>query len=472
MNIMDYQKEVRKMDKDEDINQLTDLLIDNEIDERTIEIALSIICHRFSFTSGAVYETDDIRFFYKKETYSNGFNLPDRVSYTISKIPGKVDQSMHFITRVTYKPSTEINILDVFHTENLIIVPLTNTESQGFLVFTGNNESRELNSQEKRHLFIMTGLISRYIITRIGENKVKLMQATYESIMDSTGIDIYVNDFYTHDILYVNKSMAIPYGGKEVFEGRKCWEVLFPGQTGPCDFCPQKHIIDGNEKPSSVYTWDYQRAFDGSWFRVFSSAFYWTDGRLAHVVSSANITDNKQKEELIQYMANYDELTSLPNHRKLLRDGEQIIEHIEEYEKMFLLFFDIDGFKAINDTYGHDAGDNFLIELSQFFKGIPMLKDCVYRKGGDEFVAIIHGKGMTRMNITNLSRFIHNRFEETWLLNKTKVKCDVSIGVACYGEDATTMKELLYISDMAMYQAKRKGPGNTCYGIDVVKNFD
>ena len=81
---------------------------------------------------------------------------------------------------MTYKPSTEINILDVFHTENLIIVPLTNTESQGFLVFTGNNESRELNSQEKRHLFIMTGLISRYIITRIGENKVKLMQATYE----------------------------------------------------------------------------------------------------------------------------------------------------------------------------------------------------------------------------------------------------------------------------------------------------
>ncbi len=67
MNIMDYQKEVRKMDKDEDINQLTDLLIDNEIDERTIEIALSIICHRFSFTSGAVYETDDIRFFIKKK---------------------------------------------------------------------------------------------------------------------------------------------------------------------------------------------------------------------------------------------------------------------------------------------------------------------------------------------------------------------------------------------------------------------
>lgn len=456
------------MENDEDIKKLTDLLIDNDIDEYTIETALSIICNTFSFVSGAVYETDDIRFFYKKETYSRGLDLPNRVSYIISNIHGKADQSIHFIVRDTYEPSTEFNILDVFHTGNLIIVPLTNTESQGFLVFTCDNESRELNSYQKRNLFIMTGLISRYIITRIGENKVKLMQVTYESIMDSTGIDIYVNDFYTHDILYVNKSMAIPYGGKEVFEGRKCWEVLFPGQTGPCDFCPQKYIIDENEKPSSVYTWDYQRAFDGAWFRVFSSAFYWIDGRLAHVVSSANITDNKQKEELIQYMANYDELTSLPNHRKLLKDGERIIEYIEEHEKMFLLFFDIDGFKAINDTYGHDEGDNFLIELSQFFKGIPMLKDCVYRKGGDEFVAIIHGKGITKMNVTNLSRFIHSRFQKTWILNKATVKCDVSIGVACYGEDAVTMKELLYISDMAMYQAKKKGPGNICYGIDIV----
>ena len=449
------------MENDEDIKKLTDLLIDNDIDEYTIETALSIICNTFSFVSGAVYETDDIRFFYKKETYSRGLDLPNRVSYIISNIHGKADQSIHFIVRDTYEPSTEFNILDVF-------VPLTNTESQGFLVFTCDNESRELNSYQKRNLFIMTGLISRYIITRIGENKVKLMQVTYESIMDSTGIDIYVNDFYTHDILYVNKSMAIPYGGKEVFEGRKCWEVLFPGQTGPCDFCPQKYIIDENEKPSSVYTWDYQRAFDGAWFRVFSSAFYWIDGRLAHVVSSANITDNKQKEELIQYMANYDELTSLPNHRKLLKDGERIIEYIEEHEEMFLLFFDIDGFKAINDTYGHDEGDNFLIELSQFFKGIPMLKDCVYRKGGDEFVAIIHGKGITKMNVTNLSRFIHSRFQKTWILNKATVKCDVSIGVACYGEDAVTMKELLYISDMAMYQAKKKGPGNICYGIDIV----
>ena len=174
--------------------------------------------------------------------------------------------------------------------------------------------------------------------------------------------------------------------------------------------------------------------------------------------------------ENLEFAANHDPLTRLYNRRYLVKqvDGWMRIPG----RNFWIILMDVDDFKVVNDTYGHDAGDNFLIELSQFFKGIPMLKDCVYRKGGDEFVAIIHGKGMTRMNITNLSRFIHNRFEKTWLLNKTKVKCDVSIGVACYGEDATTMKELLYISDMAMYQAKRKGPGNTCYGIDVVKNFD
>ena len=74
-----------------------------------------------------------------------------------------------------------------------------------------------------------------------------LIRETYESIIDCTGIDIYVNDFYTHEILYINKSMAVPYGGKEAFDNGKCLEVLFPGiQRGilldgrpPCACCEQ-----------------------------------------------------------------------------------------------------------------------------------------------------------------------------------------------------------------------------------------
>lgn len=451
--------------KTEAIHKLTAMLMDQTISSSVIQDALSLICESFSFSSGAVYETDDIQYFYRKECCEGAaYSLPAEIPYKITESKKEAQASIYSIRKKACSSSLKMHLLNLFHTEYMLVVPLNQNEVQGFLVFTKNPAAIELCASEQRDLFIMTGLISRYIIARIDDNKAELMKKTYESIMDSTGIDIYVNDFHTHEILYVNKSMAKPYGGKQAFEGRKCWEVLFPGQTGPCDFCPQKHILKEDGKPSSVYTWDYQRAFDGSWFRVFSSAFYWTDGRLAHVVSSADITDNKQKEELIEYMANYDELTALPNHRKLLRDGNAIINTMKEQERMFVLFFDIDGFKAINDTFGHDAGDAFLVELSKFFKRVPMLKDCVYRYGGDEFVAVLHGSGLTRMNIDNLSRFIHHRFEKQWMLEQGSVKCDVSIGVACYGVDADTMKELLYIADMAMYQAKKQGQGNICYG--------
>ena len=107
------------------------------------------------------------------------------------------------------------------------------------------------------------------------------------------------------------------------------------------------------------------------------------DGRLAHVVSSADITDNKRNEALVEYLANYDSLTNLPNRRMLVKECERRIDKTQEGGEGYLLFFDIDGFKKINDTFGHEAGDEFLVQLGQFFSGIPLLHDAIYRNGGD-----------------------------------------------------------------------------------------
>ena len=292
-------------------------------------------------------------------------------------------------------------------------------------------------------------------------------QAALERVLDNTGIDIYVNDFHTHDILYVNKSMAAPYGGQEQFVGRKCWEVLFPGQHGPCDFCPQQKLIDNQGNPTKVYTWDYQRPFDGSWFRVFSAAFQWADGRLAHVVSSADITENKRNEALIERLANYDQLTGLPNRRMLVNECDQRINRTTAAGKGYLLFFDIDGFKAINDQLGHDAGDEFLIQLGQFFAGIPMLKDSIYRNGGDEFVALLDGEGVTKENVQSLCGFIHERFKRPWHLTKGPVRCSTSIGVACFPEDGRSAEALLQKADQAMYLSKNQGGGRLCFGYQL-----
>ena len=115
--------------------------------------------------------------------------------------------------------------------------------------------------------------------------------------MNNMGVDIYVNSFDSHDMLYANASMAAPYGGIKHFEGKKCWQALYTDKTGECEFCPKRHLIDENGQPTRVYSWDYQRPFDKCWFRVFSAAFPWIDGQMAHVITSVDIDHQKKIEE-------------------------------------------------------------------------------------------------------------------------------------------------------------------------------
>ena len=98
-------------------------------------------------------------------------------------------------------------------------------------------------------------------------------------------------------MLYANASMAAPYGGIRHFEGKKCWQALYTDKTGECEFCPKRHLIDENGQPTRVYSWDYQRPFDKCWFRVFSAAFPWIDGQMAHVITSVDIDHQKKIEE-------------------------------------------------------------------------------------------------------------------------------------------------------------------------------
>lgn len=449
------------------ILELAAVLAESSVEKEKILQALEMIRESMGFEGGAVYQIE----------LSGGFNLAEKCQspdarcsaapqFKTADVDGLARQPVALIGRSGKNTRRETELLDVFGADALVAAPVTdeNRELHELVVFF-DKDAQKLPPEPALRVPLL--LLTRYLSARMYQSKLWRARRSLESILDNTGIDIYVNDFNTHDILYVNKSMAAPYGGKEQFVGKKCWQVLFPGQNGPCDFCPQEKIADENGNPTKVYTWDYQRPFDGSWFRVFSAAFRWEDGRMAHVVSSADITDNKQKEALIQYMANYDALTDLPNRRMLLSECAERISQTQPSEKLYLMFFDIDGFKAINDAYGHDAGDAFLVQLSKFFSDIPLLKDAIYRNGGDEFVAVIGGEAITKENIRNLSNFIHLRFNKPWVLEEGLAFCNTSIGVACYPEDGESVEALLHTADLAMYQAKKSGSGHVCFGSEL-----
>lgn len=454
------------------ILQLARLLVGKQVDTETVERSLELVCSAFSFEHGAVYEVDSFGLLTLTEC-CNLEELPANVDLSNMRVTPEQQSDytradVLYLERGACATPDETELLDRYAVGALAVAPVTDESRRiyGLIVFFSKDRA-EPPPDAARSLAVPLTMLIRYVSLRMYQSKLSQAHASLESILDNTGIDIYVNDFNNHDILYINRSMAAPYGGQEQFRGKKCWQVLFPGQTGPCEFCPQKKLIDENGEPTKVYTWDYQRPFDGAWFRVFSSAFRWTDGRLAHVVSSADITDNKQKEALIEYMANYDSLTGLPNRRMLVQECGRRIDRASAAEQGYVLFFDIDGFKAVNDNYGHDAGDEFLIQLGQFFSGIPLLKDAIYRNGGDEFVAILGGEGITKTNIQNLAGFILTRFKKPWILEGGQVFCNTSIGVACFPEDGRTAEELLRRADMAMYRVKKSGGGGICFGYQL-----
>lgn len=459
--------------KDKDlILELAETLSEKTVKSKVVSNVLATICKYFSFESGFIYEINQLNVFNLTEQWLTR-DVTIRESFDVTEIPANWRHRFanEVIVHVDTYQNQDINakeIGEIFYNESMYVASIIDekTRISGLIVFIKPANLNPISESDKTILKIVSSMFVNYLDARVYQNRLIFAKTSLEKILDNTGIDIYVNDFNNHDILYANKSMAEPYGGISRFMGNKCWEVLFPGQHGPCEFCPQKNLIDENGEPTKVYTWDYQRAFDGSWFRVFSAAFRWVDGRLAHVVSSADITDNKRNEEMIEYLANFDVLTKLPNRRKLLKDCESKIDNAAEGEEGYLMFFDIDGFKNVNDTYGHDAGDEFLIQLGEFFSQVPMLKDSIYRNGGDEFVAIIDGE-VTKANVEYLAMFIHERFKKIWSLKNGDIKCNVSIGVACYPYDGTTAEKLLAIADKAMYKVKDSGGAGVCFGEEL-----
>ncbi|TVO77804.1 EAL domain-containing protein [Sedimenticola selenatireducens] len=189
-------------------------------------------------------------------------------------------------------------------------------------------------------------------------------------------------------------------------------------------------------------------------------------GEVTHYVGIASdITERKQTEERLKDLAHHDQLTGLPN-RQLFNDRLEhaVIQAARSRERIALLFIDLDRFKGINDTYGHDVGDKLLIEVANRIHGKVREGDTVARLGGDEFTVILP-------DIKEVSNAVHIAYEIIELIDLPVIAeghdCSVgaSIGIAFYPEDGTTTSALVRHADIAMYRAKSHS-GSACSLFD------
>jgi diguanylate cyclase (GGDEF)-like protein/PAS domain S-box-containing protein len=176
-----------------------------------------------------------------------------------------------------------------------------------------------------------------------------------------------------------------------------------------------------------------------------------------------NITDRKQAEERVQYMALHDALTGLPN-RALLegRLTQAISLACRNQKSVALLMMDLDRFKNVNDSFGHYVGDRLLEALGKRLQGSLRDSDIVARLGGDEFIVGISMVADTR-DIEIVARKVLATLSEPCQVEGETLQIGASMGIAVYPADGENPEALLQCADAAMYEAKKTGRGTICF---------
>lgn len=173
------------------------------------------------------------------------------------------------------------------------------------------------------------------------------------------------------------------------------------------------------------------------------------------------LTRLKRTNEQVTELAHHDSLTGLPN-RILFYDrlNQSIARARREKESIAVLYLDLDGFKLVNDTFGHDVGDALLCEAARRIRACVRVSDTVARMGGDEFTVILCNV-KTANSKDRVAKKIIDAISQPFMLNGKECSVSVSIGIALYPDNGETAEQLVKIADAAMYLAKHGG--RNCY---------
>ncbi|WP_242855886.1 ABC transporter substrate binding protein [Ruminiclostridium josui] len=177
-----------------------------------------------------------------------------------------------------------------------------------------------------------------------------------------------------------------------------------------------------------------------------------------------------QSEEKYTFLAMHDVLTGLPNRRSLIEDSTRLMSY-NSGKKIALLFIDMDNFKYINDTMGHEFGDELINEASQRLK--TTLKDIgtLYRLGGDEFILLIHDIE-NKFEAEEFMCQVLQSFKDEFEIRNSVLHITISIGAALYPDHGNSTEDLIKCADIAMYKAKEQGKNRyVLYNKDMDKAF-
>jgi diguanylate cyclase (GGDEF)-like protein/PAS domain S-box-containing protein len=313
-------------------------------------------------------------------------------------------------------------------------------------------------------LVLLTSIGAVTIALRRYFHRQRSVDARYKALIDQANDGIVIVDAHTHEVLYTNPAFLSRLGyTNEEAQSLTLTDIFVDGDASP-DSVLSRLIEADSQMAISMQ----QRCKSGSFFdtEVRCNALD-VDGRdvLAYVTHDVSLR-RKAEQQLIENqqrldkMAHHDQLTGLPNRHYLTAFLPQAIEEARAANTMLgVVFLDLDRFKHINDTRGHETGDKLLQEVATRLRTCVRDSDVVIRMGGDEFVVVFRNVKNYDEVTLGAGRIIET-LNRPIVIDRYPLQTTGSVGVSLYPRDGANMIELLKHSDTAMYQAKDRGRNN------------
>lgn len=272
---------------------------------------------------------------------------------------------------------------------------------------------------------------------------------------DVEGRMLFANPAYLREM---GIQLDVPQSG--AFSWMACWRPQLPA-TAYLEHLRQAMQTGLAER---LY-WEWHTAAgDPVCHEVYIVAEHGADGSIVGALAiGRNITERREFERQLLFQANHDALTGLPN-RSLLKDRLQhaIQQASRDNNRLAVIFIDLDNFKQVNDSQGHDAGDELLKQLAKRMSASLRESDTVSRLGGDEFVILLE-RISERPDIDGTIRKLIEAISKPVSLGAANVIPSASFGIAIYPEDGDNVEALMSNADTAMYVAKEAGLNNYRY---------
>jgi diguanylate cyclase (GGDEF)-like protein/PAS domain S-box-containing protein len=339
-------------------------------------------------------------------------------------------------------------------------VPLVTSQGQrlGTLCVI-DNKPRELDAAQLEAIKVLADNVMAHLDLRLSHKHIRQYVDDLQlaaTIFESSSEAMIVTDAQNR-IITVNPAFTAMTGyslGEVVGRNPK---LLSSGRQHPEFYRDMWHALESAGHWSGE-VWNKRKDDElyAEWLSI--NVIFNPDGsRRLHVAIFSDITQKKQADELVWRHANYDHLTQLPN-RRLFRDRlEQNVRTAQRAgESLALLFIDLDYFKVINDTLGHDIGDKLLMEAAARINECVRNMDTVARMGGDEFTVILAQVGEARY-AEKIAAAIISKLTAPFAIGGEQLNVSASIGIAVYPDDGLDSEQLLKNADVAMYAAKSNG---------------